>query len=89
MAGKKKNTGLGRGLDALFAEAGIGTDSDPGKTAAAGAGAEEISIDDIKPNAAQPRKVFDEEALDELAGSIQQHGLIQPIIVRSSGKAMR
>ena len=43
-----------------------------------------ISLDDIKPNAMQPRKVFNEEALEELANSIKTNGLIQPIIVRSS-----
>lgn len=85
MAERKKNTGLGKGLDALFGELGIGTEEKPSDNTAAARGAEEISIDDIKPNASQPRKVFDEEALDELAGSIEQHGLIQPIIVRRSG----
>ena len=86
MAGKKKNTGLGKGLDALFGELGMAPAEDTAADAAVIAGAEEISIDDIKPNAAQPRKVFDEEALDELAESIEQHGLIQPIIVRKAGE---
>lgn len=86
MADKRKNKGLGKGLDALFAEVGIGIDTEAESTQTAASGAEEISIDDIKPNAAQPRKTFDEAALDELAGSIEQHGLIQPIIVRRSGE---
>ena len=46
-----------------------------------------ISIDDIKPNAKQARKVFEEDALKELAESIRQNGVIQPVIVRQSGKA--
>lgn len=41
-----------------------------------------IDINDIKPNTSQPRKHFDEEKLDELASSINQHGLIQPIVLR-------
>ena len=41
-----------------------------------------IDIIDIKPNTGQPRKHFDEEKLEELASSIQQHGLIQPIVLR-------
>ena len=46
-----------------------------------------ISIDDIKPNAKQARKVFEEDALKELSESIRQNGVIQPVIVRQSGKA--
>ncbi|MDO4869634.1 MAG: ParB/RepB/Spo0J family partition protein [Bacillota bacterium] len=45
-----------------------------------------VDINDIMPNASQPRKRFDEEKLQELADSIQQHGLIQPIVLRKSGK---
>lgn len=41
-----------------------------------------ININDIKPNASQPRKTFDEEKLEELAASIEEHGLIQPIVLR-------
>ncbi len=87
MAAKRKNTGLGRGLDALFGEAGfeIAGDMDPAEAERAAGGATEISIDDIKPNAAQPRKTFDEDSLEELAESIKQHGLLQPVVVRPSG----
>ena len=42
-----------------------------------------IDINDIKPNTNQPRKVFDEEKLEDLAASIQEHGLIQPVVLRS------
>ena len=42
-----------------------------------------IEINDIKPNSNQPRKTFDEEKLDELASSIKEHGLIQPVVIRS------
>ncbi len=69
MAAKKG--GLGRGLDSLFDE----NASDNG-------GAVLININDIEPNRGQPRKDFDEKALSELADSISQHGLIQPIVVK-------
>ena len=45
-----------------------------------------IPVSDIKPNSAQPRKIFSEEALEELANSIKENGLIQPIIVRPAKK---
>ena len=45
-----------------------------------------INLNDIKPNASQPRKVFDEEALADLADSIKEHGVIQPILLRPSKK---
>ncbi len=69
MAAKKG--GLGRGLDSLFNE-----------NAADSTGAVIININDIEPNRGQPRKDFDETALSELADSIVQHGLIQPIVVK-------
>ena len=69
MAAKKG--GLGRGLDSLFDE-----------NASDSTGAVIININDIEPNRGQPRKDFDETALSELADSIVQHGLIQPIVVK-------
>lgn len=45
-----------------------------------------IDINDIKPNGSQPRKNFDEDKLEELAESIEQHGLIQPIVLRAAGQ---
>lgn len=65
--------GLGKGLDALFA--------DNSEEAASGAVA--IRLSDIEPNRGQPRKHFDEDALEELAESIRQHGILQPLVVRS------
>ena len=41
-----------------------------------------VSLDDIRPNSAQPRKVFDPQALQDLANSIQEHGVIQPVLLR-------
>lgn len=61
-----------------------------GKTSAeAAADAEKVvylKLSDIKPNSKQPRKVFNEAALDDLASSIAEHGVIQPVLVRPSAK---
>jgi len=83
MATKKRNTGLGKGLDALFADIEPATQEAPAKEQG---GVENIGIDEIKPNAAQPRKTFDKEKLEDMAASIKEHGIIQPIIVRPAGK---
>ena len=85
MAGKKKNTGLGKGLEALFGEINSNslTSQEESKTPeSTDKETTLIQIDDIKPNANQPRKVFDKDALADLSDSIKQHGVIQPIIVR-------
>ena len=72
MAAKKG--GLGRGLDALFADNSIEEISSTG--------AVKLKTMDIEPNRDQPRKIFDEDALAELADSIAKHGVIQPLLVR-------
>lgn len=72
MAAKKG--GLGRGLDALFADNSIEEISSTGTV--------KLKTMDIEPNRDQPRKVFDEDALAELADSIAKHGVIQPLLVR-------
>lgn len=70
-----KKSGLGRGLDALFADNEIETDGEQKESL-------KIRISEIEPNKAQPRKYFDKEKLEELASSIREHGLLQPILVR-------
>ena len=65
-----RRTGLGRGLDALIPGGGNRH-----------ASVEQVDIDLIAPNPHQPRTVFDSDALDELAESIREHGIIQPLIV--------
>ena len=50
----------------------------------AGARYEEIAVTAISPNPRQPRRTFDEEALDELADSIREVGLLQPVVVRAA-----
>lgn len=76
-------------LNADHAAAGLGQASDEGANAGMrqvdGAYFEEVAIDAIKPNPRQPRRSFDDEALDELAASIAEVGLLQPVVVRSHG----
>lgn len=73
-----KKTGLGKGLDALFADNSIlNAENDEILTDKI----YKIKVIDIEPNREQPRKKFDEEALDELANSIKTYGVLQPIIV--------
>ena len=73
----KKATGLGRGLSALMGEVPAVRTND--QTAN---GVRTIETARIKPNPAQPRQIFNEEALAELAASIAERGVLQPIIVR-------
>ncbi len=68
----KKLGGLGKGLNAIFIENDAETDN----------GSVTLKISEIEPNRQQPRKEFDEQALSELAESISQHGLLQPLLVR-------
>ena len=84
----KTKIGLGKGLSALFSE----TEEDYGKSllfdeapTQKGEGVTEIDVSSIFANPNQPRKVFDEGALKELADSISKHGVIMPIIVNKSG----
>ena len=69
--GTQKKSGLGRGLDALFSSS-LTESEDAVKM---------VSITSIVPNPKQPRTVFNEEELNELAASIKEHGIIQPLIV--------
>ena len=71
MAAKKG--GLGKGFDALFADNSLEESSNS---------AVRLKLMDIEPNREQPRKQFDETLLAELADSIAQHGVIQPLVVR-------
>lgn len=70
-----KKKALGQGLDALFGDNG----SDSGE------GTITLRMSDIEPNRNQPRQQFDDGSIAELADSIRQHGLIQPIVVRPVG----
>ena len=74
MAVRKKFNALGRGLDALISTEAVRTQGS--------STINEIPIDQIEPNADQPRNSFNEEALEELAHSIKEIGIIQPITLR-------
>ncbi len=69
-----KKSGLGRGLDSLLFDNSLEETS--------GASPVKLNLMDIEPNKEQARKHFDEEALSELADSIAQHGVLQPLLVR-------
>ena len=79
MAIKKKYQGqaLGRGLDALLQTEDIQTNGSSNLS--------EVRMDDIQPNPNQPRREFDDDSLQELANSIRQIGIIQPITLRDMG----
>ena len=77
-----KKSGLGTGLEALLA---INTQSAYDEQGNLNSGVEEIDIERIITNSAQPRKSFDQKALEELAQSIKSHGVIQPILVTAVG----
>lgn len=77
-----KQSGLGRGLGDLFAR----TDQDEPTALGDGSTFEELPLDKIVPNPQQPRKVFDEDDLDELADSIREFGVLQPVVVRRADK---
>lgn len=72
-----KKSGLGRGLNALISEANAETGNEPEAV---------LSISEIMRNPNQPRKTFDEDKLAELADSIRQNGVLQPILVRRKGQ---
>lgn len=71
-----KRSGLGRGLDSLLSETTAEVGTQPDTT---------VALNKITPNRNQPRKNFDQTALDELADSIKQHGILQPLLVRKKG----
>ncbi len=93
-----KNTGLGRGLEALFGDVEIQfepmTDEEKKERDIKKREDREsdensilfVNINNIKPNDKQPRKTFDREKLEELADSILEHGVIQPIVLRKEIK---
>lgn len=70
-----KKGGLGRGFDALFLDNAT-------EELAEEKGIVTLRLNDIEPNKNQPRQIFDDEALSELADSIREHGVLQPLIVR-------
>ena len=77
-----KKPALGRGLDAIFsAQPGSGTLPRPEQS-----GLRQVPIDQIEPNPFQPRSNFDPEKLSDLAASIRQKGILQPVVLRRDGE---
>lgn len=76
-----ENRAMGRGLGALLSSDGIPENKRDSVV--------ELKINDISPNNGQPRKIFNDEALNELATSIEENGVIQPIIVQRKGDGYR
>jgi ParB family chromosome partitioning protein len=79
-----KNAGLGKGLDALFSNSSVLKEINEEK--AKEEKVEYIKLIDIEPNPSQARKKFSEESINELATSIKNYGVLQPIIVENKGK---
>lgn len=77
----KKNSGLGRGLDAIFLDNTL-NDSEIDREGQIS----KLKISLVDPKSDQPRKYFDKEALEELSSSIAENGLLQPILVREYGE---
>ena len=82
---KPKMTGLGKGLDALFGASPLVVEEtkveEPEFKEVDGQNLKTLKITEVEPNRDQPRKVFNQEALEELAESIKTYGIIQPIVV--------
>jgi ParB family chromosome partitioning protein len=87
MSNDRPSKGLGMGLQALLGEAAPARQAPAVSEAAAPrGGVREIEVSRIRPNPNQPRVHFDEDALDELADSIRQRGVLQPILLRPDGE---
>lgn len=76
-----KKTGLGKGLNALFADSPIIEEESQEISEENNESIKRIKLINIEPNRDQPRRIFDEEGIDELSESIKRYGLIQPIVV--------
>ena len=83
-----KKGGLGKGLGAIFGENSnpVPVREEEKKPAHSETGTQEIAVKNIKANPYQPRKAFDKEKLEELAASIKEFGIVQPLVVRKKGK---
>lgn len=76
--GKPPGKGLGRGLAALIPDSALDVDALPADRSAL----RTVPLDELRPNPEQPRQAFDAEALEGLAASIRQHGVLTPLVVR-------
>ncbi|MEZ5921806.1 MAG: ParB/RepB/Spo0J family partition protein [Parvularculaceae bacterium] len=85
MSAAKKSRGLGRGLDALLGDAPSERRA-KGEADGAPRPRATLPIEFLKPNPTQPRRHFNDDAIEELAASIRSRGLLQPVLVRPSGR---
>ena len=85
---ENKKRALGRGLESLFNTDNLDLSSIERQIYESTSNEEiiELPLDELRPNPYQPRKTFQQEALQELADSIKEHGVFQPIIVKKSIK---
>lgn len=81
-------TGLGRGLDALIPSNTFQPETTSGLPGQVFSGVMQVSVEQVKPNPRQPRTHFDSSALADLAASIREHGVIQPLIVSQNESGM-
>ena len=82
MSTKRPGSGLGRGLSALMDESVRPNAEAPSESRG---GVREVEIARIRPNPHQPRMMFSDESIDELADSIATRGVLQPILLRPAG----
>ncbi|MBO5417055.1 MAG: ParB/RepB/Spo0J family partition protein [Clostridia bacterium] len=86
---KAKKSGLGGGLNALFSQDSVAAvTTAPVQNEGVNA-VFEVNINSVEPGDGQPRKSFDKEKIEQLAESIKEHGIIQPIIVSKSGNSYK
>ena len=76
-----KRTGLGKGLDSMIPPKATQRAVKEDKNTVSKTGETILKINEVEPNKKQPRKFFNEEALQELSDSIKQHGIVQPLVV--------
>jgi len=81
---RRQRGGLGRGLGALIPQGSVPSAIVPGADDAPGVAAREVPLSAVEPNPRQPRTVFDEDALAELAVSVAEVGVLQPLVVRET-----
>ena len=86
MSAERPAKGLGMGLQALLGDVARPAGAPAGEPATSRGGVREVEVARIRPNPNQPRVHFDEEALDELADSIRERGVLQPILLRPNGE---
>jgi ParB family chromosome partitioning protein len=86
MSVERPAKGLGMGLQALLGDVARPLGAPAVETGTSRGGVREVEIARIRPNPSQPRAYFDEEALDELADSIRERGVLQPILLRPNGE---